>query len=117
MKIGDIVIIAIVLLCALAALLPFLGSSDATKAEIYEDGKLLYTVDLTKDQILEVEGDYHNTIEVKDGKIHFVESTCPDKVCVRSGYASKGRPALVCLPNRVVVKLVVSNGEVDLVVG
>lgn len=117
LKMGDILIIAIVLLCAFTALLPFLGGSDATKAEIYKDGKLLYTVDLKKDQILEVEEKYHNVIEVKNGKIHFKESNCPDKVCVRSGYASKGRPALVCLPNRVVIKLLVSDGEVDLIVG
>lgn len=117
LKFGDMLIIAIVLLCALAALLPFTGTFEATKAEIYKDGKLIYTVDLSKDQSFSIEGDYHNVVEVKDGKIHFKEANCPDKVCIRSGYASKSRPVLVCLPNRVTVKLVGSDGGVDAIVG
>ena len=42
-------------------------------------------------------------ITVKDGKAAVTYSDCPDKVCVRTGYISSG--AIVCLPERVTVKI------------
>lgn len=42
-------------------------------------------------------------ITVKDGRAAVTYSGCPDKVCVRTGYISSG--AIVCLPERVTVKI------------
>ena len=46
------------------------------------------------------------TLEILEtGKVRVVESTCPDKVCVRTGWISRPGQAIVCLPNRIVVRI------------
>ena len=57
-----------------------------------------------------IENNYTNKLIVKDKKVAIVESDCPGMDCVHSGAISgKGR-SLVCLPNRVEVRI---EGEVD----
>lgn len=46
------------------------------------------------------------TLELLEtGRVRVIESTCPDKVCVRSGWISRSGQAIVCLPNRIVVRI------------
>jgi len=57
----------------------------------------------------------------KDGSIEFVESDCPDKICVKSGKLNSVGESAACLPNGIVVKIVSKKGnndnDVDIVVG
>lgn len=41
----------------------------------------------------------------EDGKVRVARSTCPDKVCVRTGWISKPGQTIVCLPNKTVVRI------------
>jgi len=46
------------------------------------------------------------TIEVLEtGKARVTDSPCPDKTCVRTGWISRPGQAIVCLPNRIVVRI------------
>lgn len=45
-------------------------------------------------------------IEIRDQKVRVISSTCPDKLCIHSGWIDRPGQMLVCLPNRVVVKIV-----------
>ena len=57
-----------------------------------------------------IQNDYTNKLIVKDKKVAIEESDCPGMDCVHSGVISgKGR-SLVCLPNRVEVRI---EGEID----
>ena len=57
-----------------------------------------------------IENNYTNKLVVKDGKVAIVESDCPGMDCVHSGRISgKGR-SLVCLPNRVEIRI---EGEME----
>lgn len=47
---------------------------------------------------------------VEDGFIAFVESDCPDQVCIHMGRLSRVGQSAACLPNRVSVVII---GEVD----
>lgn len=40
-----------------------------------------------------------------DGRARMVESDCPDQVCVRTGWITRPGQVIVCLPNRIVVRL------------
>lgn len=42
---------------------------------------------------------------VETGKVRVTESTCPDKVCARTGWISRPGQSIVCLPNKVVVRI------------
>lgn len=57
-------------------------------------------------------GSHYDVVEIKDGKVRIVEADCPDKLCVKMGWISKFPQQIVCLPNRVVVKIA-GTGEAD----
>ncbi|MBP2644685.1 MAG: NusG domain [Firmicutes bacterium] len=88
------------------------------KAEIYKDGNLVETVPLRNGyrQVIRL-GDRdseYNIVEVQDGKVRIVEADCPDQLCVRMGWASAAPTEIVCLPNKVVVKVVsVQPADID----
>lgn len=107
-KWGDCVIIALVLALALAVALPFyLRPNDTLTCEIVQDGTVVKTIALTNavNETVTIEGAVTNHIEITAGGVRFIESTCPDQVCVRSGLLTHAGQSAVCLPNRVVVRL------------
>ena len=111
--------IGIVAIIAAAVILCFLPLSrkPAAKAQIYMNGELIKTVSLSDDQEFSLDGAYSNLITVKDGSITFSDSDCPGRDCVHSGsIRSEGR-SLVCLPNRVEIRVVADESDVDFVAG
>ena len=57
-------------------------------------------------------------VEVKKGQARIVRSPCKNKVCIKSGYIRYADRLAVCIPNRVVVRIVgQSHRGVDAVVG
>ena len=100
-----IILLAVLLALSLAAGLFLLsGGEDASRAEIWSDGELLYTLDLSVDQKLEIHcGSGVNEITVKDGSIAVTEANCPDGYCMDRGFCSGGTP-IVCLPNKLVIE-------------
>ena len=82
------------------------GGSGAPAAEVYSDGELIMTLDLSRDETYTIRSQNggSNTLEVRDGCVYVTEADCPDGVCVRHGAAKAGSP-IVCLPNRLVISL------------
>lgn len=116
---GDLLAVAVTLLLAAAVFFLFLPGEDpgAAVAEIYLDGQLIYQLPLDTPAQLEVSGDYHNTVTVRDGKIGVTVSDCPGEDCVHSGAISATGRSIVCLPNRLEIRVVSAPGDVDFVVG
>lgn len=74
-------------------------------ALIYENGKLIEQIDLT-----DVENDYKielggNTVLVEKGQISIIKANCPDKLCITQGVISNGAKSIICLPNKVEIKI------------
>ena len=116
---GDILAIALVVVLAVVTVFCFLPKEDATACEvqIYQNGQLLKTLDLTRDQEMTVSGKYRNTIAVMDGKVSITASDCPGEDCVHSGAISAPGRSIVCLPNGVEVRVAGKPSDVDFVVG
>ena len=57
------------------------------------------------------------TVTVKNGKIAVTHSDCPGKDCVGCGWQSQSGRSLVCLPNRMEIRIVTAKSDVDFVVG
>ena len=73
-------------------------------------------MDLRIEQVLTVESEWGcNTVTVKEGKIAVTAATCPDHHCMNRGFCDGG-PAIVCLPNRLVIKFV-GKQDVDGAIG
>lgn len=87
------------------------SSSPHLTAEIYQNGELLQTIDLsavTESDTFTVTGTNgcSNTIEVRPGSIGIISADCPDKLCVRQGFISDSLLPVTCLPNRLVIRIV-----------
>ncbi len=122
MKKRDIWIICAVLAVAVAgmAAVRFLSPKNAAgTSRIYIGGEVYKTVSLDEDQVVEIDqgSGVVNHVEVKDGSIYMMDSTCSDKLCVDQGKMSLAdyesrilRNWIVCLPNQITVELVL-DGE------
>ena len=92
-----------------------LGRSGAV-AEIYFKSELVRTVRLTpgKDESFSIDG-LPNVVfhQYPDGSIAFVESDCPDKVCIKSGRLRLAGQMSACLPNQVYIKIVGASSDKD----
>ncbi|HHU06124.1 MAG TPA: NusG domain II-containing protein [Clostridiales bacterium] len=89
---------------------------DELTAEIYVDGRLMYTLDLSKvteEYTIELP---HNTVLVGEGEISMLSADCPDQLCVRQGVIRNGIQPIICLPNRVEIRIVKDSG-IDAVTG
>lgn len=115
---GDWLAIALVVALAAAIVLCFLPKpgTSAGQAQIYLNGELVQTVDLTKDQTFVISNRYRNVITVSDGTIAITDSDCPGQDCVHSGSIRNPGRSLVCLPNGLEIRIVASEADVDFVV-
>jgi hypothetical protein len=112
-KKGDI-IIAIVLVVAVVLTAVFATRTEDCFVEIFVDGNIVFQLDINTDTIIDLKNTDYNVavvVEIKDGKVMVTDSDCPDKLCVHSSAVSSAGGMIICLPNRVVVK--VSPKEVD----
>ncbi len=108
-KKGDILII-IVLIVAIILTAVFVTKPTSQTAEIYVDGALKYSVDLSRDSdITLLNGEM--IISVRGGEIFVAKSDCKEQLCVTSHAISKEGGIIVCLPNKVIIKI--SSEEVD----
>lgn len=106
-----IVIVGGLLLCSL--LIWFMlkhYKPNEIQASIYQDGVLIQTVDLEKVETpyeLTITGEHgeKNIIKVEPEGISIVEATCPDKLCMKTGVIHNGLVPIVCLPNKLMIKI------------
>ena len=111
-----ILILAAVLVACVALSIFALWPREADCAQIYSDGKLLYTLDLRVDRTVTVEnGKGINIITVQGGKIAVTDANCPDGYCMGRGFCNGGTQ-IVCLPNRLEIRFM-GQQEIDGAVG
>ncbi len=69
-----------------------------------------YIYELSSDRIIDAEGpEGVSKIEIKDGKARFLDSPCPNKTCVETGWIEESDEWAACLPNRIFIRI--SGGE------
>ena len=70
------------------------------------DGKLVGNFSLGEDRLIPADGKLGTTrVEIADNEVRVLDSPCPLKLCVKSGPISRSGENLVCLPNRVVIRV------------
>jgi len=95
----------------------------ASIANVYQNGELTYTVnlsDVTEAYMFAASStNGKNVISVEKGRISIFAASCLDLICIRQGWVSGGVVPIVCLPNRLVITLVSGTDDmgVDAVVG
>ena len=115
---GDFLAIGIVAVIAILVSILFwtkVGAEEGTMVSIYQDGALMKEISLNSDTEVVIEGVYKNVVTVKDGKVAITKSDCPGIDCVHSGWIHESGRSIVCLPNRVELRIE-GTSEVDFVV-
>lgn len=116
---ADLLVIAAIILFAVLVAAPFFFSDqcdEGATVQIYQNGRLIREVSLQENTTLTVPGEYQNVVQIQDGRVAIIEADCPGNDCVHTGQVSTPGASIVCLPNRVEIRIVGSGG-VDLVVG
>ena len=115
---GDLLAIALVILLAIATAAAFTLSGNDNgnlTVQIRQDSQLVKEIPLETDAVFQIEGEYVCTVTVSGGKTAITESDCPGRDCVHSGWISEAGRSIVCLPNRVEVRIS-GTSDVDFVV-
>ena len=105
---NDCILIAVLILGALAAACIYHISGKGGKlARVYVDGTLTGEYLLSEDARIDINGygGGTNTLVIEDGAAFIEEADCPDKLCIHQGRISREGMELVCMPNRVVVRI------------
>ena len=111
---NDLILIAVLLAAAgIAFGIIQLGKKSGGYAVVVQDGKEVATYPLNMDTSVTINSPTgFNTLVIKDGKADVTDADCPDKLCVNQHSISYDGETIVCLPNKLVVKIV-SEAESD----
>ncbi|MFV0239492.1 MAG: NusG domain II-containing protein [Lacrimispora sphenoides] len=83
-------------------------------ADVTVNGQHYATLNLYENTEIVITGDKgYNILVIQDGEAYMKDADCPDKICVRQGHINKVNQTIVCLPNKVVVKIIGKNDDID----
>ena len=105
-KPADIVIILFIVALSVSILAGAFSPSDETLvAVVTVDGKEVRRIDLTsaEDEVFTLDTSPTVTLEIKDGKIRFTDSHCPDSTCENSGFLDSHGDTAACVPAGTIV--------------
>ena len=104
----EIVLLLIIsaLMLALMLLPSLKESGKGARAIVTCNGDVVAEIDLGKDAAYTIEGALTATLEVRNGKIRFVHSLCPDKIWEAFGWRGEPGETAICAPARIAVQIV-----------
>lgn len=98
-----ILIFFIITVCLILFLYNYINKEKGESVYVYVDSKLYQTLPLYEDKIFNINDT--NTIEIKGGYVFMKNATCPDKLCIKQGKIHDTSREIICLPNKVVIKV------------
>ena len=117
-KTTKLILAALLLVVAASAawLVFFDGSIDHPRVVIEVDGVVYY-----EDDMRDVNGIFpvstpnggENRVYIQDDLVFMESANCPDQICVHQGVITDSTVPIVCLPNRVIVRIEGGEGGLD----
>lgn len=111
-----LVILGVLLLAAVIGMV-FVHSHRQTGAavQVIQNGEVTDTLFLNRNGTYRYESSSggYNIVEIRDGQVSVTEASCPDQICVRHGPTDQTADPIVCLPNKLVVRVLAPAGEAD----
>ena len=101
---GDIVVI-VALLAGTVAFITILHSHPSDRVKVFRNEEVIAEYPLDEDRIFSMEGLIGSVVvEIKDKQVRVVSSSCPNKICVHTGWISRSDDQFIfCAPNRILV--------------
>lgn len=122
MKKKDFILIAFIF-AIIVSLLGYVKFKDAKQTasfvQIYKNNELYKEIPLDEDAEFTIkDGEFENKIKIHDNGVEVVEANCPDKVCVKTGFINKPSQSIVCIPNKINIKIIdeKSDDKIDAIV-
>jgi len=110
-KKADILLSAVLLIIGMGSM--FLLRSDADENSVVAvtvDGQEYARYSLLKDRTERIETEYgYNLLTIEGGKAKITDADCKNRDCLSFGYISREGEIIVCLPHRLMVKIVSSE--------
>lgn len=106
------VIITILFIFLITGILSYQFNSKAeNNSNLYvETDKAKYYYSMDQEKVIDIQGYQGITkIQISNGKFAFIESACPNKDCIKTGWVSIPNFPVICLPNKVSAYIV--NGR------
>ncbi len=105
-----ILIISMLVVTVIACYFIYFSSNKSCdmQVQILIDGKLKETYDYNPQEHNDKRITLHtgNIIHIKDGFVYMESADCPDGLCIKQGQISNTNESIICLPNKLVVRLV-----------
>ncbi|HHW11836.1 MAG TPA: NusG domain II-containing protein [Firmicutes bacterium] len=98
------------------------ASLSGRQVQVFRDGELLFSFPLTETETrteqVQVAGGVA-TIEVRDGAVRLAPTEdyfCPERICIRTGWIKQPGEAIICVPNKLVIRIEGREDGVDAVI-
>lgn len=106
-------VLVLILIVFIFFLSKIFNNSGEKYANVYYNDELIKTIHLNEDGLYTVSG-YNGEVimEVKNNKIKVIEEISERNLCSKQGYGD----VIVCLPNKIVIKVENDDGKLDGVV-
>ncbi len=112
--IADLLLIGALLVVALSVFLVIeLTRADGVCVQVSVDGHVVAEYPLSEDGEYSLNGGT-NLLVISGGEAYMKYADCPDGLCIGQGRVSRAGQTVVCLPNRVMIKVVGGDAEVEL---
>lgn len=107
----DVTLVVIILVAAIAFMIPGAFFKDSGKALIYVGGRLYGVYDLSSDTSIHLDNGHGtvNDIEISGGEAYMKDATCPGRQCVRSGHIRYSNQSIVCAPAGIMI--IIRSGD------
>ena len=107
-EILTVALVAVVSLALAAAVMLIQLRGEGKTAVIKQDGREIYRIDLLsvkEPYEIKITDGCEMVICIESGRIRVGSSSCPDKICVETGWLTQSGDTSVCLPNKVSVHI------------
>lgn len=111
----DIILISIFIISLLAWLIIWICTStnENKKAIVEYDNEIVLELNLNENKEIRLKDlsngktlNYSMLIIIEDGSIRVEENECPNHDCIKEGRKNKIGDVIICLPNKIVIKVV-----------
>lgn len=108
-----ILILSLLIVSTIALLFMLFNKKGGSYAVVVINGVETQSLPLsTNTEITLKNGNDFNVLVIEDGKAYIKDASCPDKLCVKQHTVQYNGETLVCLPNKITVKII-SDTEAD----
>jgi len=106
-KIGDVILIGLLMGLTLGSIfVTDVLFEPGESVSVIVDGKEMYRLSLYENRTIDVQGPLGTTIiKVEKGHAFIQKAPCPYQTCIKMGKIRRSGDMIVCLPNRILVKI------------